>query len=89
MAKKTIWLVHSLATYGIRTYYAFDSEEKAKAKYKEIVNYFRNHDKPDDKDHWSYKVTSDSEDVNFTLFEATWNYMKERFAVLYLPLEVQ
>ena len=53
MEKKTIWLVHSLATYGILPYYAFDTEEKAKAKYKEIVNYFRNHNKPDDKDRWS------------------------------------
>ena len=88
MEKKTIWLVHSRGTYGVEPYYAFDSEEKAKKKYKEIVHYLRKH-KPNDKDNWSYKVTSDTDDVNFTLFEATWNYMKERFAVLYLPLEVQ
>ena len=72
MAKKTIWLVHSLATYGILPYYAFDSEEKAKAKHKEIVNYFRNH-KPNDKDGWSYQVTYESEEVKFTLFDATLN----------------
>ena len=88
MEKKTIWIVISHGTYGVDPYYAFDSEEKAKKKYKEIVHYLRNR-KPDDEDHWSYKVTSDTEDVNFTLFEATCNYMKERFAVLYLPLEVQ
>lgn len=88
MEKKTIWLVHSRGAYGVEPYYSFDSEEKAKKKYKEIVHYLRNH-KPHDKDHWSYKVTSDTEDVNFTLFEATCNNMKERFAVLYLPLEVQ
>lgn len=88
MEKKTIWIVHSRGTYGVNPYYAFDSEEKAKAKYKEIVNYLRNH-KPNDKDNWSYNVTSDTEDVNFTLFEATRNNIKERFAVLYLPLEVQ
>ena len=89
MAKKTIWLVNTLPTYGIRTYYAFDSEEKAKAKYKEIVNYFRNHDKPDDKDHWSYKVTYESEEVKFTLFDATLNDEIQHFKVIYLPLEVQ
>ena len=88
MEKKTIWLVHSRGTYGVEPYYSFYSEEKAKKKYKEIVNYLRNR-KPDDKDHWSYKVTSDTEDVNFTLFEATCNYMKERFAVLYTSLELQ
>ena len=88
MENKTIWLVHSLGTYGVEPYYAFDSEEKAKIKYKEIVYYLRNH-KPNDKDNWSYKVTSDSEDVNFTLFEATCNNMKERFAVLYVSVELQ
>lgn len=89
MEKKTIWLVHSrVASYGVEPYYAFYSEEKAKKKYKEIVHYLRNH-KPNDKDHWSYKVTSDSEDVNFTLFEATCNNMKERFAVLYVSVELQ
>ena len=88
MGNKTIWLVHSRGTYGVSPYYAFDSEEKAKKKYKEIVHYLRNR-KPDDKDNWSYKVTSDTEDVNFTLFEATCGNMKERFAVLYLPLEVE
>ena len=88
MEKKTIWIVSSRATYGVKPYYAFDSEEKAKAKYEEIVYYLRNH-KPNNKDLWSYKVTSDSDDVNFTLFEATLNDIKERFAVIYLPLEVQ
>ena len=88
MENKTIWLVHSRGTYGVKSYYAFDSEEKAKKKYKEIVYYLRNH-KPHDKDHWSYKVTSDSEDVNFTLFEATCNNIKERFAVQYISVELQ
>lgn len=88
MEKKTIWLVHSRGTYGVEPYYAFYSEEKAKKKYKEIVHYLRNH-KPHDKDHWSYKVTSDTEDVNFTLFEATCNNMKERFAVQYVSVELQ
>ena len=88
MAKKTIWLVNTLPTYGIRTYYAFDSEETAKAKYKEIVNYFRNH-KPNDKDGWSYQVTYESEEVEFTLFDATLNDEIQHFKVIYLPLEVQ
>ena len=88
MENKTIWLVHSRGAYGVEPYYAFDSEEKAKAKYKEIVHYLRNH-KPHDLDHWSYKVTSDTEDVNFTLFEATYNNMKERFAVQYVSVELQ
>ena len=88
MAKKTIWLVHSLATYGILPYYAFDTEEKAKAKYKEIVNYFRNH-KPNDKDGWSYQVAYESGEVNFTLFDATLNDEMQHFKVIYLPLEVQ
>ena len=88
MAKKTIWLVHSLATYGIKPYYAFDSEEKAKAKYKEIVDYLRSH-KPNDKDGWSYQVTYESDEVKFTLFDATLNDIKEHFKVIYLPLEVQ
>ena len=35
MGNKTIWLVHSRGTYGVSPYYAFDSEEKAKKKYKE------------------------------------------------------
>lgn len=88
MEKKTIWLVHSRGAYGVEPYYAFYSEEKAKKKYKEIVRYLRNH-KPHDKDHWSYKVTSDTEYVNFTLFEATCNNMKERFAVQYVSVELQ
>ena len=87
MGKKTIWLVHSLATYGIKPYYAFDSEEKAKAKYKEIVNYFRNH-KPNDKDGWSYQVTYKSDEVKFTLFAATLNDEIQHFKVLYTQLEV-
>ena len=78
----------SLATYGIRTYYAFDSEEKAKAKYREIDNYFRNH-KPNDKDGWSYQVTYESDEVKFTLFDATLNDEIQHFKVIYLPLEVQ
>ena len=89
MAKKTIWLVNTLPTYGIRTYYAFDTEEKAKAKYKEIVNYFRNHNKPDDKDRWSYQVSYDSIGGTFTLFDATLNDEIQHFKVIYLPLEVQ
>ena len=88
MEKKTIWLVHSRGTYGVEPYYAFYSEEEAKKKYKEIVHYLRNH-KPHDKDHWSYKVTSDTEDVNFTLFEATCDNIKERFAVQYISVELQ
>ena len=88
MAKKTIWLVHSLATYGILPYYAFDTEEKAKTKYKEIVNYFRNH-KPNDKDGWSYQVTYESEEVKFTLFDATLNDEIQHFKVIYTQLEVQ
>lgn len=88
MTKKTIWLVNTLATYGIKPYYAFDSEEKAKAKYKEIVDYFRNH-KPNDKDGWSYQVTYESEEVKFTLFDATLNDEIQHFKVIYLPLEVQ
>ena len=89
MEKKTIWIVHSLATYGILPYYAFDTEDKAKAKYKEIVNYFRNHNKPDDKDRWSYQVTYESKEVNFTLFDARLNDDIQHFNVIYLPLEVQ
>lgn len=89
MKQKTIWLVHSLATYGILPYYAFDTKEKAKAKYKEIVNYFRNHNKPDDKDLWSYKLTYESEEVNFTLFDASLDVLKTQFKVIYMELEVQ
>ena len=89
MEKKTIWIVHSLATYGILPYYAFDTEDKAKAKYKEIVDYFRNHNKPDDKDRWSYQVTYESKEVNFTLFDARLNDDIQHFNVIYLPLEVQ
>ena len=88
MKQKTIWLVHTLPTYGIRIYYAFDSEEKAMAKYKEIINYFRNH-KPNDKDHWSYKLTYESEEVKFTLFDATLNDEIQHFKVIYTQLEVQ
>ena len=88
MENKIIWIVISPGTYGIHPYYAFDSEKKAKKKYKEIVHHYRNH-KPNDKDNWSYKVTSDTEDVNFTLFEATCNNMKERFAVQYVSVELQ
>ena len=88
MEKKTIWLVNTLATYGIKPYYAFDSEEKAKAKYKEIVNYLRNH-KPNDKDGWSYQVTYESEEVEFTLLDATLNDEIQHFKVIYTQLEVQ
>ena len=88
MGKKTIWLVHSLATYGILPDYAFDTEEKAKEKYKEIVNYFRNHNKPDDKDRWSYQVSYDSTAGNFTLFDATLNDEIQHFKVIYTQLEV-
>ena len=89
MEKKTIWIVHSLATYGILPYYAFDTEDKAKAKYKEIVNYFRKHNKPDDKDRLSYQVTYKSEETNFTLFDARLNDEIQHFKVIYLPLDVQ
>ena len=89
MEKKTIWIVHSLATYGILPYYAFDTEDKAKEKYKEIVNYFRKHNKPDDKDRWSYQVTYKSEETNFTLFDARLNDEIQHFKVIYLPLHVQ
>ena len=53
-----------------------------------IVNYFRSH-KPNDKDGWSYQVTYESEEVKFTLFDATLNDEIQHFKVIYLPLEVQ
>ena len=87
MEKKTIWIVRSLATYGILSYYAFDTEEKARAKYKEIVNYFRNH-KPDDKDRWSYQVRYDSIGGTFTLFDATLNDEIQHFKVIYTQIDV-
>lgn len=90
MEKKTIWLVQAHATYGISTHYAFDTKQKARKKYKEVVNTLRNH-KPNESDHWTYKVIHEVDDGEtiYTVFEASWNGTKETFAVYYEELEVQ
>ena len=90
MEKKTIWLVQAHATYGISTHYAFDTEQKAREKYKEVVHTLRNH-KPNDSDHWTYKVIHEVDDGEtvYTMFHALLDGRCEHFAVYCEELEVQ
>lgn len=90
MEKKTIWLVQAHATYGIGTHYAFDTEQKAKEKYNQVVSSFRNH-KPNDSDQWTYRVIHEEDDGEtiYTMFHAVLDGCREHFTVYCEELEVQ
>jgi hypothetical protein len=84
MEKKTVWLVQRETGHEL-----YDSEEKARKRYLEILTKLRNH-KPNKYNYWAYKeyMSVDEDEMHYAIFDAKFIDEQKTFYIYYEKLQV-